>query len=82
MSTGPGEPQVRPDRLQVVAQELGELDLLALGEVFRTLQQAVAHTFEVRHIAVGLEALRLLGADLSDGRVHVGHDVEAVEHMD
>ena len=67
---------------RVVAQELGKLDLLALGEVLRTLQQAVAHAFEMWLITVGFEALGLLGADLSDGLVHVRHDVEAVEHMD
>lgn len=43
--------EVGPHGSQVVLQRLGELDLLALGQVLRALEQAVAGALEARSAA-------------------------------
>src|SRR4030067_2745944 len=91
---GPSRSDIVPEQLEVlleevgthgselVAQQLGELAFLVVGEVLGPLEQTEAHPLEHGLVAGGLEALGFLGAHLVDGLAEVGHEVEAVEDLE
>ena len=74
--------QVGADRFEVVLQQLGQPDLLFLGEVFRALEQQPATLAQNRLIAVLLERFGFAGAHLVERLAEVRHDVEAIQYMD
>ncbi len=73
--------QVASHRLEVVAQQVGELDLLGFAEVLGAFEQAPATALEHRFEPLALEFSGFGSTDLVDGLVHVCGDVEAVEDM-
>ena len=54
---------------------------MLVGQVLGPLEQAPTRMLQDVLVAVGLELLRLGGADLVNGLVHFGRDVEAIKYM-
>src|SRR4030095_11855433 len=73
--------QIGADAAQVVAQQLGQLDLLRVGEVLWVLQQAPAGVGEHGIVAFGLEASDFAGADFVHGLVQACDEMEAIEYV-
>ena len=74
--------QIAPDRLQIILQQIRQLGLLFLGQVFRAFQQQPATLRQHRFITLLFQLFRLLSTHLVDRLAHVRHDVEAVQNMD
>ncbi len=73
--------QITPDRAEIVAQQLGQSDVLLGTQVLRALQEQPSCLGQDGLIALGLERPRFLRPDVINGLIQVGHDVEAIQDM-
>src|SRR5215207_7963834 len=73
--------QVGSNRAQVVAQQIRQLDALPFGQVLGTFEQEPTGPGQDRLIALGLQLLGLLSANLVDRLAEMHHDVEAIEYV-
>src|SRR6266545_344171 len=73
--------QVGANRAQVVAQQIRQLGAFPIAQVLGTFEQEPAGSRQDWLIAVRLQLLGLLGANLVDCLAEVHHDVEAIEHV-
>src|SRR5215212_1100372 len=73
--------QVGANRAQVVAQQIRQLDAFPIAQVLGAFEQEPTSARQDGLIAVLLQLLGLLGANLVDGLAEMHHDVEAIEHV-
>ncbi len=73
--------QIRPNSLEVVLEQVGELLVLAIGEILRVLQQGPTAVLQDRLVAVSCHPLGLFRAHLVDGLVQLRDDVVTVENV-
>ena len=73
--------QVGPDALQIVPKEIAEPQLLGVGQVLWPFEQAPAGFLQDRFVAVLSHAPRLVSANLIEGEVCLGDDMEAIEDI-
>ena len=73
--------QVRLHAFEVVLKHVLQPGLLLVGEILRVLGEAVLGMLEHFLEAFALHPPRLLGPDLAERLVQVGHDMEAVEDV-
>src|SRR6266498_894455 len=59
--------EIAPDCSEIVANEIGEADLLAGGEVLGPLEQKPTSVFQDRSVALRLEGASFLGSHLVNG---------------
>ena len=74
--------QVASDRLEVVAQQISQLDVLGGSEILGAFEQPPSTALEHRHEPLGLELTGFGGSYLVDRLIDVGDDMEAVKDMD
>ena len=59
--------QIAPDRLEIESKQIGQLDLLGVGQVLGPFEQKPPRISQNRLVTFGDQFLGLFGTDLSDG---------------
>ena len=67
---------------EVVLQNFGELLRLFRGEIARSLQKAIARTFQNGFVSFLMESFRFIATDLIDGFVEFFYNVKAVQNVE
>src|SRR5215475_7399830 len=73
--------KVRTDRLEVVAEQIAEPEMLFLFQILTAFEQQPTGLLQDRIAPFASHAARFLGANVVERLVHIGGDVEAVEDM-
>ena len=72
---------VRPYGLEIIGEHVVEPGPLSHGEIFRSLQKAVARFVEDWIVALVVESLGFLAAGFIHGFIEFFHDVEAIQDV-